>query len=77
MLRIGFLGELVEPEQLEAAVSQYAAAIVECEPNVVRSMKHFLNQAAEGEFDVAAQRSAYETFLKSDELGRRLAARSK
>lgn len=77
MLRIGFLTELVRPEQLETAVSQYVAAIAECEPNVVRSMKHFLNQAAEGEFDVPAQRAAYEKFLKSDELGRRLGARSK
>lgn len=77
MLRIGFLSELVEPAQLESVVSQYVAAIIECEPQVVRSMKHFLTQAAEGEFDLAAQRRAYETFLKSDELGRRLSARSK
>ncbi len=77
MLRFGFLTELVEPGQLDAMASQYVAAIVECEPNVVRSMKHFLNQAAQSEFDVPAQRAAYEKFLKSDELARRLAARSK
>jgi enoyl-CoA hydratase/carnithine racemase len=77
MLRIGFLTELVEPERLEQAVAQYVEAIAECEPNVVRSMKHFLNEGAEGRFDLAAQRSAYEKFLKSDELGRRLGARAK
>jgi enoyl-CoA hydratase/carnithine racemase len=77
MLRIGFLTELVDAEQLQTVVSQYVAAIAECEPNVVKSMKHFLNEAAEGRFDVATQRRAYAAFLKSDELGRRLSARSK
>ena len=77
MLRIGFLSELVEPADLPRVVSQYADAIVECEPRVLSSMKHFLNQTANGEIDLGAQRSAYEHFLKSEELGRRLGAIAK
>lgn len=74
MLRIGFLTELVEPERLAEAVSQYADAVVACAPKVVTSMKHFLNQTANGQIDLDAQRRAFEHFLKSEELGRRLGA---
>lgn len=77
MLRIGFLTELVEPGRLHAVVSQYVAAIVECEPKVLSSMKHFLNQTADGKIDLDAQRTAYKDFLNSDELGLRLGALSR
>ncbi len=77
MLRIGFLTELVEPGRLHAVVSQYVAAIVECEPKVLSSMKHFLNQTADGKIDLDAQRTAYKHFLNSDELGLRLGALSR
>ena len=72
MLRIGFLTELVDADQLEPAVTRYVDAIVECEPGVVASMKLHLNRTADGNIDLAAQRAAYERSLRSDELGRRL-----
>lgn len=77
MLRIGFLTELVEPGLLDGTVSQYADAIAACAPEVVASMKKFLNQTANGQIDLAAQRSAYEHFLKSEELARRLSVLGK
>lgn len=72
MLRIGFLTELVDADQLETAVARYVDAIVECEPSVVASMKLHLNRTADGNIDLAAQRAAYERSLRSDELARRL-----
>lgn len=77
MLRIGFLTELVEPGRLAEAVQRYVEALVECDPGVIASMKRHLNQTAEGNIDLGAQREAYERSLRSEELVRRLAARSK
>lgn len=77
MLRIGFLTELVEPDQLERAVGRYVDALLECEPGVVASMKLHLNRTADGNIDLAALRAAYEQSLRSDELARRLQALAK
>ena len=77
MLRIGFLTELVDRAQFDATVQAYVKAILECEPNVVASMKKFLNQTAEGAIDVAAQRAAFTQSLRSDELASRLGALAK
>ena len=77
MLRIGFLTELVDADQLEAAVVRYVDAVIECEPGVVASMKLHLNRTADGNIDLAAQRAAYEHSLRSDELARRLQALTK
>src|SRR5246127_443452 len=43
MLRIGFLTELVARSKLEVRVAEYVAAIAECEPAVVKSMKRQMN----------------------------------
>jgi len=72
MLRIGFLNELVDRAQFDATVQTYVKAILACEPNVVASMKQFLNQTADGAIDLAAQRAAFMQSLRSDELARRL-----
>ncbi len=77
MLRIGFLTELTRFDRLEELVTRYVNAILECEPGVLRSMKHSLNQWADGHVDDAAQRTAYEQSLQSEELRRRLEALSK
>ncbi|MCX7141032.1 MAG: enoyl-CoA hydratase/isomerase family protein [Proteobacteria bacterium] len=77
MLRIGFLTELVDRAQFDATVQAYVKAILECEPNVVASMKKFLNQTADGAIDVAAQRAAFTQSLRSDELASRLGALAK
>jgi enoyl-CoA hydratase/carnithine racemase len=77
MLRIGFLTELVEAGALDAEVSRYADAIIACVPEVVSSMKRFLNQTADGNIDIDAQRAAYEKSLLSSELADRIAALGK
>lgn len=77
MLRIGFLTELVDADQLEPMVARYVDAIIECEPNVVATMKLHLNRTADGNIDITAQRAAYEQSLHSDELARRLQAFAK
>lgn len=77
MLRIGFLTELVAADELEPAVARYVDALVECVPEVVASMKLHLNQTADGNIDITAQRAAYEQSLRSDELARRLQALAK
>jgi enoyl-CoA hydratase/carnithine racemase len=77
MLRIGFLTELVDADALDAEISRYVDALVACVPEVVRSMKRFLNQAADGEFDLQAQRAAYAASLSSDELAKRITALGK
>ncbi len=77
MLRIGFLTELVAMDELEPAVARYVDALVECEPRVVALMKLHLNQTADGNIDITAQRAAYEQSLRSEELARRLQAIAK
>jgi enoyl-CoA hydratase/carnithine racemase len=77
MLRMGFLTELVEANALDTEVARYAGAIVACVPEVVVSMKRFLNQTADGNIDIGAQRAAYEKFLASTELADRIAALGK
>lgn len=74
MLRIGFLTELVDADSLDREVSRYVDALAACAPEVVSSMKRFLNQTAEGNIELGAQRAAYEKFLASDELARRITA---
>ena len=77
MLRIGFLTELVTADELEPAVTRYVDALIECEPGVVASMKLHLNHTADGNIDLASQRTAYLQSLRSNELAQRLQALSK
>lgn len=74
MLRIGFLTELVERRALAAKVAEYTAALRECEPATVKSMKRQLNAVGAREEPLARSRSAYLASLRSAELKRRLAA---
>lgn len=74
MLRIGFLTELVSRAQLERTLGDTLAAIEQCEPAVVKSMKRQLNAIAAGERSAARSRAEYEASLASAELKRRLAA---
>ena len=74
MLRIGFLTEIVSRPRLEPALAATIAAIEQCEPGVLRSMKRQLNAIAAGEREQAQSRTAYEASLGSAELKRRLAA---
>jgi 1,4-dihydroxy-2-naphthoyl-CoA synthase len=63
---------LVDREGLDEVVTRYVNAILECEPSILRSMKQYLNQTADGHADVAAQAAAYQQSLRSEELRRRL-----
>jgi enoyl-CoA hydratase/carnithine racemase len=72
MLRIGFLTELVPRTNLDARVAEYVAAIEECEPAVIGSMKRQLNALAAGDAAEGNSREAYEASLASKELRRRL-----
>jgi enoyl-CoA hydratase/carnithine racemase len=76
MLRIGFLTELVPRGRLEATLADTLAAIEQCAPTVVASMKRELNAIAAGNSAAAPSRAAYEASLGSAELRRRLAALS-
>jgi enoyl-CoA hydratase/carnithine racemase len=76
MLRIGFLTELVSRGRLERTLADTLAAIEQCEPSVVQSMKRQLNAIAAGDTAQAQARTAYESSLGSEELRRRLAALS-
>jgi len=77
MLSIGFLTELVPRAKLEKRVAEYVAALAECEPTVVKSMKRQINALAAGEQPQASSREDYERSLASEELKRRLAALGK
>ena len=74
MLRIGFLTDLVNAEELTARVAHYVDAIRMCEPNVVRSMKAQLNAIARMHDDALLSRVEYERSLATEELRDRLAA---
>ncbi|MGE4239718.1 enoyl-CoA hydratase/isomerase family protein [Ramlibacter sp.] len=74
MLRIGFLTELVDRDELAPTVSRYVEAIGACEPQAVRSMKRQMNAIAGNAPDAAAERDDYERSLRSEELARRVGA---
>jgi enoyl-CoA hydratase/carnithine racemase len=73
MLRIGFLTELLDRAELASRVEACVAALAECEPGVVKSMKKQIDAIARGDRAGGESRTAYEASLASDELRRRLA----
>ncbi|WP_158598026.1 enoyl-CoA hydratase/isomerase family protein [Noviherbaspirillum saxi] len=77
MLRIGFLNELVEREQLPAKVREYADAIAACEPHTVISLKRQINAIAAAEPSAATFRDDYERSLRSEAFRLRVNAVAK
>ena len=75
MLRIGFLTELVKPDELTARTQEYIDALRACEPNVVRSMKRQLTAIADGDLLNATDRTAYENSLRSPAIAQRITQR--
>ena len=69
--------ELVARSKLEARVAEYVAAIAECEPAVVKSMKRQMNALAAGDREQGDSRQDYERSLASEELKRRLSGLAK
>jgi enoyl-CoA hydratase/carnithine racemase len=77
MLRIGFLTELVDRKALRETVDRYIEAIRACEPGAVASMKRQLAAIGRSDTPAARSRAQYEKSLRSEELRRRLGARSR
>jgi len=73
MLRIGFLTELVDRRRLGARIAAYVAALEDCEPGVVTSMKRQIDAIAGGDAEAKQSRADYDASLQSAELRRRLA----
>ena len=73
LLRIGFLTELVERQDLAATIDRYRGDIRSCEPDAVRSMKRHIDRIAGGTWSEGHGRAAYEASLRSPETLRRLA----
>ena len=63
MLRIGFLTDVVAPDELEATVSRYVQQLLACDGGAIAAMKRSLNQL--GEVDPAVLGAIEERFLGS------------
>ncbi len=74
MLRIGYLTELVEPEDLDRTVDEWAETLMSVAPQATQDMKRSLNEIARGEYnrEVVAQRHA--ASLASEDIREGLAA---
>ena len=72
MLRVGYLTELVAPEELPGRIQAYVNAIVTGEAGAVSSMKHHIDALAASAWLQATEREAYQTSLASPETARRL-----
>ena len=72
MLRIGFLTDLVVPDQLHWRTEEYLDALSGVDPATAAQMKRHLNQIAEGAADPAELSQAFGQSLRSPELHARL-----
>jgi enoyl-CoA hydratase/carnithine racemase len=68
LLRIGFLTELVAPEELEARVAALAATLSANAPLAVQGMKLALNAIARGDADLAAIAETATQVRRSEDL---------
>lgn len=77
MLRVGFLSELVDAQDLSSRVDAYVCSLRECEAGVVRSMKSHIDGLAAGTWEEPQGRIEYERSLRSEGLRCRLAELSR
>lgn len=68
MLRVGYLDQLVAPEELDAAVDRLAGSLEANAPRTVEGMKQALNQIARGELDRAASDARHHASLASEDI---------
>lgn len=68
MLRVGYLDQLVAPEELDAAVDKLASALEANAPRAVEGMKQALNQIARGELDKAASDARHHASMASEDI---------
>ncbi|HSH91296.1 MAG TPA: enoyl-CoA hydratase/isomerase family protein [Ramlibacter sp.] len=73
LLRIGFLTDLVEREDLQARIDSYREGLLRCEPQAVSSMKRHIDAIVAGGWTEEMGRAAYEHSLQSPETSQRLA----
>jgi enoyl-CoA hydratase/carnithine racemase len=73
LLRIGFLTDLVEREDLQARINAYREGLHGCDPHAVSSMKRHIDAIVAGDWTEAMGRAAYEASLQSPETSQRLA----
>ncbi len=73
LLRIGFLTDLVEREELQARIDAYREGPLQCEPRAVSSMKRHIDAIVTGDWSEEMGRIAYEASLQSPETSQRLA----
>ena len=73
MRRVGYLHELVAPDELPKRVEAYVSAITAGEANAIASMKRHIDGLAAGTWPEAAGREAYQTSLAAPETARRIA----
>ncbi|MFN4088637.1 MAG: enoyl-CoA hydratase/isomerase family protein [Alphaproteobacteria bacterium] len=74
LLRMGFVDELVEPEDLAARVDALAAILAANAPLAVQGMKHALNAIAAGTADSSKIDSARRSCAQSEDIKEGLAA---
>lgn len=74
LLRIGYLDELVAPEELPARVDVLATALATNAPSAIAAMKRALDGIAEGAADASAIDRAFAASLVSPEVGEGLSA---
>jgi enoyl-CoA hydratase len=74
LLRVGYLTQLVAPEELDAAVDALAGRIAEMAPLAVQGMKRALNEIGHDALDVAALQSRIAACRASADLAEGLAS---
>lgn len=74
LLRIGYLTELVAPEDLDSTVDEWVETLVSMAPRAVENMKRSLNEIARGNFDPAVIDARHAASLGSEDIREGLAA---
>lgn len=68
MLRVGYLTDVVAPDELDATVDRLAQVLADQAPMAVAGMKVAINELARGEFDAAACDARHAASLRSADI---------
>lgn len=74
MLRIGYVDELVDKEDLQTTVDELAEILASNAPISLRNMKRALNQIARNDVDLDAFKAGYQECADSEDLAEGIAA---
>jgi enoyl-CoA hydratase/carnithine racemase len=72
MLRVGFLTDLVDQQNLDATIDEYLASVLAGEASVMSSIKQNIDAFAHGDWDSAQWVDRYHATLQSDVIRQRL-----